>query len=110
MSDKTFAQKGIEKTLMLERHQNFSLMLAQTPDGPALIVGLNDESGSFTPLAKVLTKREIDDMTPKFNTREWLDDQLDKARCDITHTKPADFTNVKPLPYLTASAIPNGLF
>ena len=43
MSNKTFAQKGIEKTLMLERHQSLSLIVAKTESGSRLVVGINGE-------------------------------------------------------------------
>ena len=101
MSDKTFAQKGIEKTLMLERHQSLSLIVAKTADGPKLVVGISGEEGGFTPLATLLSQREIDTMTPQFQTQEWLNTRLDRARSDIPHTNPDDFTGVRPLSYLT---------
>ena len=110
MSTKTFAQKGIEKTLMLERHKTFDLILAKTEEGPALVIGLEKDDGNFVPLARVLSKVEIDSMDPQFQSREWLNEQLKRARGDIACSDPEEFTDVSALSYLTDEAIPKHFF
>ncbi len=107
LEDKTFAQKAVEKTLMLERHDSFGLILAKNPNGSdAVVIGIVQEGGTFTPLAKVLSKLEIDSMDPLFDSREWCDEVMSKARSDIPWIDPDDFLKTGPLKYLSADQIP----
>jgi len=107
LEDKTFAQKAVEKTLMLERHESFGMMLALKPNGShAVVIGIVQEGGTFTPLAEVLSKAYIYSLDPLFDSREWWDDVLDKARTDIPWNDPDDFLKTGPLGYLSADEIP----
>jgi len=107
LKEKTFAQKAVEKTLMLERHDSFGLILAKNPSGhPSLVVGVVQKGGTIVPLAKLLSKREIDSMDPLFDSREWWDDVLNQARTDIPWSDPDDFLKTGPLDYLSADEVP----
>ena len=111
LEDKTFAQKAVEKTLMLERHESFGLLLAEKPNGShAVIIGIVQEGGNFTPLAEVLSKRYIDSLEPLFGSREWWDNVLNKARTDIPWNDPDDFLKTGPLDYLSSDEIPAAWF
>jgi hypothetical protein len=107
LEDKTFAQKAVEKTLMLERHDSFGLILAKNPSGPpSLVVGVVKEGGTIVPLAKLLSKREIDSMDPLFDSREWWDEVMSKARTDIPWSAPDDFLKIGQLDYLSRDEVP----
>ncbi len=107
LEDKTFAQKAVEKALMLERHDSFGLILAKNPSGPpSLVVGVVKEGGTIVPLAKLLSKREIDSMDPLFDSREWWDEVMNKARTDIPWSAPDDFLKTGQLDYLSRDEVP----
>ena len=90
---KSFFQKAVEKTLLLERNEQFSLILSEDQfayGDDALILGLADDDGSIFPIAKLLSKTDIDALVPNFDTLEPLTDLKVSAGKEILGSHPDD--------------------
>jgi len=78
----TAGQKLFEKFLMLARNDETSLgvMIARDDaNNPMLCIGLREEDGNFTPLAILLTARQLSDMQPDWKASVAIQDLFDKG-------------------------------
>lgn len=103
-NEKTAFQKMVEKVIMLERNDRFSIILADGPKGLRLCVGLVSESG-ITPLAELMSQRDIDALEPDFDTFQKLGDCLTEARKILRGSKPTDFEANPQLDVLNEDAV-----
>lgn len=90
---KSFFQKAVEKTLLLERNEQFSLILCEDQfayGDDTLIICLVDDDGGMFPIAKLLSKNDIDALVPNFDTLEPLTDLKVGAGKEILGSHPDD--------------------
>ena len=90
----TAGQKLFEKFLMLARNDENALgvMLARDDEGnPMLCVGIRGEQGNFTPLATLLTARQLDCMEPDFEGSTPLQRLFEEAQAKEQGRLPTDF-------------------
>jgi len=106
---KTFAQKSFEKLVMLERNEKLGVAVATLNGEPCLCAGIGEitdgDTWSFTPLARLLTWGEINQMEPDEEKTRKLQKLLDAVRDDLVGTGPDDFMEDVEHPLLTDSAL-----
>lgn len=102
---KTAFQKMIEKALMLERNTRLAVVPVEDETGYiVMVIGLNTETG-FTPLAKLLSKVDIDAMMPRFDKFEPIEEILQRARSEMPGVKPAEYEELPAYEYLSRTSI-----
>jgi hypothetical protein len=89
--EKSFFQKAVEKTLLLERNESFSIVEAEWI--PALIVCLVYGDRKI-PLAKLLSSEEITRLNPKLETLEPLTKLKVSAGKKILGSSPDDMLDI----------------
>ena len=90
----TAGQKLFEKFLMLARtdEKTLSVMLVRDEEGsPMLCVGIPKDNGGFTPLAVLLTARQLNCMEPDFENSSALQGLFEEAREEEQGKLPGDF-------------------
>jgi len=106
---KTFAQKSLEKVLMLERNETLGVAVATHKGESCVCVGIGrieeGDDWSFTPLAKLLSWNEIEEMTPKQDKSIKFARLLDAFRDDASGVSPDDFKEDIEHPLLTRSGL-----
>jgi hypothetical protein len=103
---KPFIQKGFEKAVMLERNDELSIALVKDSNADfALVVGLGSMEDSFTPIAKLLTKSEIDSMNPVKEGSRVIDEWFKMVRGSLEGKTAKDFKANINHPLLTEEAI-----
>lgn len=90
---KTAFQKMVEKALMLERNDRLSLMPVMDNGKVTLVVGISRDTG-FTPLARMLSKVEIDSLTPLMSKLGEMENVMDQARADLPGVDPDEFIDL----------------
>jgi hypothetical protein len=87
--EKSFFQKAVEKTLLLERNESFSILQAES----ALIVCLVYGDRKI-PLAKLLSSQEIIRLKPELETLEPLTKLKVSAGKKILGSSPDDMLDI----------------
>lgn len=90
----TAGQKLFEKFLMLARNDEKSLGVMQArddADNPMLCIGLREEDGNFTPLAILLTARQLSGMEPDWEASVAIQELFDKGRVEEKGRVATDF-------------------
>lgn len=105
--DVTVAQKLYEKFVMLcANDAQLSITLARRPEmGVEVIVGYQHDDGGFTPLAVLLTKRDIEQMCPIFEAGEKLAAVYRAQRATDLRCHPDEFGKTGRNPAFTDEAI-----
>ena len=86
----TAAQKLYEKFVMLSRNSDkLSVVVVQSP--PCLVVSIEDDDGTLTPVARLLTKPELDQMVPDFRRTEKLSLMFREALATDKRVSPDEF-------------------
>jgi hypothetical protein len=87
MADKTAFQKLYEKYLLAKRNpEMLRVMVARSGNTPCVVLTMDK-----TPIAKLLTKRELDTLEPDFDVSEIINDHYTKAAELDPRTKLEDF-------------------
>ena len=88
MADKPFVQKGYEKLEMVKRNPKMmTVMIAKDQDGtPSLVL----MAGS-RPVARILSHRETQTLSPQFEASKILLDLFDRAAKSETRKSLSDF-------------------
>jgi len=104
---KSVAQKLFEKFLMCERNSQFGVAVVKDKNRQTCVVlGIGDVNGDgFTPLATLLTKKDIDSMEPDLLWSAAINDLYAKARECTDAKKLADFDGVGNLGLFSAECI-----
>lgn len=113
--DVTVGQKLYEKFVMLcANDQKLSVTFVKRPKvhrfgervmAPEVIVGYQHEDGGFTPLAALLTKRDIDEMYPMFEQGKKLAAVYREQRAADLRSRPDEFGKTGRNPAFTDEAI-----
>lgn len=90
---KSFFQKAVEKTLLLERNSKFSICLAEADDllGTKQLIVCLETGDSVTPLAQLLSTRDIDALIPVVDSIKPLTELKSKAALSLEGSQPDDF-------------------
>lgn len=113
--DVTVGQKLYEKFVMLcANDERLSVTFVRRPKmhrfgervmGVEVIVGFKHEDGSFTPLAALLTKQDIEEMRPMFEAGEKLAAVYREQRAADLRSRPDEFGKTGRNPAFTDEAI-----
>ena len=96
----TAAQKLYEKFVMLSRNSDkLSVVVVQSP--PCLVVSIEDDDGTLTPIARLLTKPELDQMVPDFRRTEKLSLMFREALATDKRVSPDEFGDGSVHPLFT---------
>lgn len=96
----TAAQKLYEKFVMLSRNSDkLSVVVVQSP--PCLVVSIKDDDGTLTPVARLLTKPELDQMVPDFDRTEKLSLMFSEALATEERVNPNEFGDGSVHPLFT---------
>ena len=97
----TAAQKLYEKFVMLSRNsKNLTVVMVTAPE-PCLVVAVESEDGGVTPLARLLTKPELDEMVPDFDRGAKLASMFHEAIAVDERVFPEDFGDGSVHPLFT---------
>ncbi len=101
----TVAQKLFEKFVMLSANDaRLTVVLVREPR-PSVVVALQEEDGDLTPLARLLTKEEIDGMVPDFDKTRKLALAFREARAVDSRTRSEEFGDGKPHPLFSMDGL-----
>ena len=101
----TVAQKLFEKYVMLSANNaRLTVVMVRDPR-PAVVVALQEDDGGFTPLARLLTKEEIEGMTPDFDKTRKLALAFQEARAVDHRTRSEEFGDGKPHPLFSMDGL-----
>ena len=97
----TVAQKLYEKFVMLSHNTDaLTVVMVKSPQ-PCVVVAIEDDEGRLTPIARLLTKNELDDMVPDFERSEKLALMYREALAAETRRHPSDFGDGSVHPFFT---------
>jgi hypothetical protein len=92
--EKSFFQKAVEKTLLLERNESFSIVHAEMDSGESALIVCLVYGGRKIPLAKLLSSQEITMLNPKLETLEPLTKLKVRAGKKILGSSPDDMLDI----------------
>lgn len=101
----TVAQKLFEKFVMLSSNDTRLTVVMVRDPRPAVVVALQEDNGAFTPLARLLTKEELDGMVPDFEKTERLALAFREARAVDRRTRSEEFGDGVPHPLFSTEAL-----
>tara|TARA_R100000995_G_scaffold22643_1_gene9753 strand:- start:445 stop:846 length:402 start_codon:yes stop_codon:yes gene_type:complete len=109
---KTALQKLVEKTLMLERNQQLNVCMVGEEGFFVGIGSTSPDDFSFVPLAKVLTRQDLDNLEDNdgevsvdFGWSACVNVALERVRKELKGCKPDDFQEDVQHPALTQESI-----
>lgn len=107
MSTVTAGQKLFEKFLMLARNgeSQLTVMAAEKDNNKMVVIGLSTAEGNFTPLARLLSQRDLDGMTPLWEPSERLATAFKTAANTERGKLPGDFGTGRQNPLFNDEAL-----